>query len=224
MTAIAVALLLIRASPGAPEQDPGAEPTTDPPPAFLTFLAKDRPGPHRHDGFFLRSGFGFGYSDWSARSGTDRWVIRGLGMPLELAIGWAPVDNVVLFLDATIEVVVPSTMDRRIAFLTPRTRGWESWVGGGAAYYFMPANVHVTATLQVGALAVEEPLGNVVGETDAGTCVSLVVGKEWWVSANWGMGFGVTTRVARMKDQTLASADARWTSLSFALVYSATYN
>jgi hypothetical protein len=226
---LAVAILLMQAAPETtpPPATKGPTATVEPPeepmPAWFRFVV-DRPGPHKHDRLFLRFAFGLGYLTSSARSAGDRWVLRGSDMPLEFAIGWAPIENLVLFLDATAEVVVPSTMDARFGPTTSSTRAWLTAGGAGLAYYFMPANVHVTASLQRGSLSVDDAAGHLVGATDSGYCATLLVGKEAWTYEQLGIGLGLMVRAARLPDRSLASPDARWTSLSFALVLTNTYN
>lgn len=48
-----------------------------------------------------------------------------------------------------------------------------------------------------------------------------MVGKEWWVSDNWGLGVAANFMVGSMKDK---DYDTRWTGLSTSILFSATYN
>jgi len=47
------------------------------------------------------------------------------------------------------------------------------------------------------------------------------VGKEWWVSANWGLGAALRASFARTPDKTTGSA---WLGYFAAALFSATYN
>jgi hypothetical protein len=48
-----------------------------------------------------------------------------------------------------------------------------------------------------------------------------MVGKEWWVSANWGLGVAGIVHLASMKS---TNEDSRVTAETLSLVLSATYN
>ena len=53
------------------------------------------------------------------------------------------------------------------------------------------------------------------------TPLFFMVGKEWWVSANWGLGVAGIVHIASMK---LPNTDSRATADALSLVLSATYN
>ena len=57
--------------------------------------------------------------------------------------------------------------------------------------------------------------------TDMGVGGSFLVGKEWWVSTNWGLGVAGMLRLASMK---VTDSDARMTATAFSILFSATYN
>jgi hypothetical protein len=96
--------------------------------------------------------------------------------------------------------------------------------GGGATYYVEPFNLYVSGSL----LAAQFELGqgdvarNLVYDSKLGLGFEAMVGKEWWVSSDWGLGAAAEFVGASMKDKTVS--DIRWTTTSFALLFSATYN
>jgi hypothetical protein len=49
-----------------------------------------------------------------------------------------------------------------------------------------------------------------------------VVGKEWWISQNWGFGLAGEFIAASMKDET--DPKVTWTASAYSLLFSATYN
>ena len=66
-----------------------------------------------------------------------------------------------------------------------------------------------------------------VADTEYGPGLSLVVGKEWWVSDNWGLGVAAQLYAARMKDRepAVAGGDApTWRALGLNLLFSASFN
>ena len=189
----------------------------------------------RHDGFFLRFSFGFGFSSLRARpdaaSNRDSWLMRGHLMVLDLAAGWALRDNLILFTNLDLDTVVPTKLDPRLSPRTGRTRVWLGGLGAGLAYYWMPHNLHLSAGVQFASLSLEEPPDNVVGVSQPGLGGTLALGKEWWLTptmtANWSAGIGLVVRWARMKDDTLLrglTPPPTWTSMSVALLLSMTYN
>jgi hypothetical protein len=66
-----------------------------------------------------------------------------------------------------------------------------------------------------------------VGDTEFGPGLSLVLGKEWWVSDNWGLGLAGQLYAARMKDRQPAfvgSETPTWRALGLNLLFSASFN
>jgi len=47
------------------------------------------------------------------------------------------------------------------------------------------------------------------------------VGKDWWVSENWGLGAAAQLLLGSAKDR---NADANWSTAAVALMFTATYN
>ncbi|RLB59961.1 MAG: hypothetical protein DRI34_00110 [Deltaproteobacteria bacterium] len=76
-------------------------------------------------------------------------------------------------------------------------------VGVGVTYYFMPANIYLTGSL---GFATTQAQGgyddyyfyshDVNQHLGSGVAVSVGCGKEWWVSANWGVGMSLTGHFA----------------------------
>jgi len=74
------------------------------------------------------------------------------------------------------------------------------------------------ATMQV-ALSDSDNSDNRI-ESKWGFGVQGLVGKEWWVSQDWGIGVAGEVLASSMKDD----ADESMTGLAFGLLFSATYN
>jgi hypothetical protein len=98
--------------------------------------------------------------------------------------------------------------------------------GLGAAWYFMPLNAHLGLSIGVGKLGAErkDATGNIIsiGSTQPGPIVRLTLGKEWWASANWGLGAALNVERGSMKDS--GTTPATLTSTAYSLAFSATYN
>ena len=50
-----------------------------------------------------------------------------------------------------------------------------------------------------------------------------MVGKEWWVTADWGLGVAADLLLSSMKDDPAVSNDT-YSATTFGLLFSATYN
>ena len=61
-----------------------------------------------------------------------------------------------------------------------------------------------------------------VDSSRSGTALELMVGKEWWVSANWGMGIAGEFVGASMTDKN--TPGLTWSASSLSVLLSATYN
>jgi hypothetical protein len=88
----------------------------------------------------------------------------------------------------------------------------------------MPINLYLTAALGAGWLTV-----NIDGEdesrsTDVGMGFDFDVGKEWWVSDNWGLGLaGRFSLVAGTTSNEGTDVETDFAMAAFALLFSATY-
>ena len=91
--------------------------------------------------------------------------------------------------------------------------------GGGVAYYFMPLNLYLAGTL-LGTQWELQERDEKIAESKVGIGFATLLGKEWWVSENWALGVAGKLMAASMKDE----LSQRWNALTFALLFSSTYN
>ena len=93
----------------------------------------------------------------------------------------------------------------------------------GLSYYFMPINIYISAGICSNIGRIE---GNVL-ETDNifGSGFFCSVGKEWWVSKNWGLGLAIYYYYGKMEtDEDIFIDQYTITDRIFGLAFSATYN
>lgn len=176
-------------------------------------------GVRTHDGFFLRLEPGLAYARGTTIGDRDE-TLKGVGSHLSISIGGALTENLILagnvFATATSEPDYEERgVDREVGDLTAGFSG----VGPQLTWYFMPANVYVSGTAGLGSLTIESDVGD--SESVSGFATRLAVGKEWWVSNNWGLGLGGHAVFARTRQE---DGGGRWRTWSFGVTFSATYN
>lgn len=186
------------------------------------------PGVHEHEGFFLRLGIGVGYTSMSAEEDGDDAEVRGTGGAFLIALGGNISQNLILYGELLGDVAIDPTVEfNGMEFDTENVNAGVFGVGVGLAYY-LPSNVYFSGTLAAAQLSIqadEDGDGDTeeVGETDFGPAFSAQIGKEWWVSDNWGLGLAGQLVFGSMKDSG-GSDDVTWTTTAFALLFSATYD
>jgi hypothetical protein len=185
------------------------------------------PGEHTHDGFFLalRPGIGILHAKYSY-GGSDVTVSGG-GMALSFALGGVIAPNLIIY--GEVVSIQSSSANIDPGYSSSRLGGDVGLfgMGPGIAYYLEPANLYVSGTLAFSQVTAnnsgssfESSDGNNV--TDLGFGLAVTVGKEWWVSQNWGLGVAGVLHVApSLKVQ---SIDARMSAEGISILFSATYN
>jgi hypothetical protein len=178
------------------------------------------PGYHTHDGFYMRLSFGVG---GAATSGAGVKYSGG-SLAFGAAFGGAITRHLVLYGEFFVHTIPNPTVK---GFGSSQSLdGTEVDIlgfGPGVAYYFMPLNLYLSGTLllQQVQLSDSNDSSNSVALTNTGIGCSLMVGKEWWVSADWGIGVAAQLLLGSAKDH---YSDARWTSRGVAIMFSSTYN
>ena len=94
-----------------------------------------------------------------------------------------------------------------------------SAVGAGLTYWFLPANIYVSPSLGFGTLSLQQGRNTIT--TDSGFALDATIGKEWWASDQWGLGFAASASYHAIPDE---SRVENWTGLGFGLRLSATMN
>lgn len=205
------------AQPGA-----GAPP---PPPggggyAYPAQPGYEDPSAHRHDSFFLRLWIGPAYTSMKLEDADVE--VSGGGGSFGIAVGTAVQENLIIFGQLFDDIAMNPTIKMGGAELeTSDVNAGVIGVGAGLAYYIMPANVYVSGALTYTQISVQQD-GQEIGESEFGPGFSLMIGKEWWVSNNWGVGGALQLFGGRMKDK--GDGAPTWQTTAAALVFSATYN
>lgn len=193
-------------------------------------------GAHEHDGFYLSMALGPAFSAINYRytgpagspgsTGSIRTasaVFNGNGAEFDLKIGGAVMEN--LIIHGTIISTAVVGPDVRSNGRHAKTRNdfgiSETMIGGGATYYLMPLNMFGSASAGIGHYTVSQ--GNSSINTDRGFAMQLKIGKEWWISKNWGFGIGLTYGKTTLTNRN-GSHTEEFDSNHFAVLFNTTFN
>lgn len=177
--------------------------------------------PREHDGgFFLRLSAGGGAAGTEKTADSLKMKFSGGAADVNLAIGGIISPN--LALHGTIYGWVVSDPEVEVEGTGVGNLPADlslSAVGAGLTYYFMPANLYLSASAGIGSMTIK--LGSVSVESESGLVLDFTLGKEWWVGDSWGLGIavGVSHHSIPEKD-----VDENWSGTSFGIRFSATRN
>ncbi|MDH4263223.1 MAG: hypothetical protein OEV78_09295 [Spirochaetia bacterium] len=167
-------------------------------------------GYHEHDGFYFRflDNFGLGYTyqnlatDQNHKEISD-WVENG-----SFQFGYAIEKNIILYGGFSSEIIPPYFT---LSFLNWFYNGFTGasiqvpdysalllQYSAGITYYFMPQNIYISIALDLSQAGVGLHMPQVginsnttFSETNLGFGIQTAIGKEWWVSKNWGLGLAL---------------------------------
>lgn len=214
--------------PGYPPPGYGPPPGGYPPPRYRYGYGRPvvyMPAPHAHDGFYLNLHLGGGFTSISSSYAGDKYTFSGGSVSFGFAAGGVIAPNLILFGTFYLNTIQDPTFTRD---------GIDQGSGGGTtanlfglgigvAYYLMPVNVYFSAALSASWLELDDSNSNdTLFQTNTGVGFQGMVGKEWWITQDWGIGVAGELTLATMKDSDYS--DARWNGGSFSIVFSATYN
>jgi hypothetical protein len=186
-------------------------------------------GHHRHDGFYLRFMLGPSAVAASANDAAETKV-SGTGGALGIALGYSISPNVVLYGEVFDNVALSPTIEQGATETetSDDTAFGLVGIGPGIAVY-LPHNFYLSSTVAFARLVVDPDTGedDDEGRTDLGVAVTAAVGKEWWVSSNWGLGVALQLYGGAMKDGDAENEDGddlTWAAGGALLAFSATLN
>ena len=164
--------------------------------SLSSFTFAQVPGFHRHDGFFLSMNIGTGSGPIELDASGDSTVlirninVTGPGAAFEFKIGFAAAENLLVSFDLNTRAISAPNMEIdgiRLSSSDNITAGDNS-AGIGITYYFMPTNMFISGTLGTGRFTIQNKSANFKSDSEWGRAIHIKVGKEWWVSNNWGLG------------------------------------
>jgi hypothetical protein len=192
-----------------------------PPPAGYVRL----PPPNVHDGFYLRLHVGFGSTSLEGKDGVgNQNTFSGAGLSFGVALGGTVAPNLVVFGTFLSSIAEEPTISsgQGPSFASDGSAGLFG-VGAGVAYYVQPLNLYLSGAIAGLQVDISDANANSVYESKFGFGFQGIVGKEWWVSPEWGLGIALEAVVAGgMKDKNDSSLT--WSGHAVNLLFSATYN
>jgi hypothetical protein len=206
-----------------------AQPGYYPPPGYYPAVpAGPPPGYHEHDGFYMRLTTGITVVNASTSYGGVDSTITGAGIALGMAFGGSITPNLALYGEFILNSAIEPTAKGGGTSTTWNNHDLDLFgIGPGVVYYLVPANLYFSGTLAFSKLSMSNSgsssnsSNDSVDLTDYGIGASLMVGKEWWVSTNWGLGVAGLLHLASMKNK---DVDTRTTAEAISILFSATYN
>lgn len=189
-----------------------------------TVEAGDDDTKHKHDGFYLRLTTGGGSTTSIEESELGELSFSGISGNTTLGIGYAVVENLIINLDIFASAVTDPTVeidgeDYGEADAEVRITN----IGIGATYYIMPTNIYLAGSIALASGSIKS--GRVSIESDTGYGINVAIGKEWWVSDNWGIGVAGQLFHTVLPDEDLITGEVLdFKTTSIAILFSATFN
>ncbi len=197
-----------------------APPPYVPPPRYEPAVVAT---PTEHDGFFLRMHFGGGVLDVTGRNGAgQQTTIVGGSASLGIGVGTSIAEDVILFGNLFVSAADGPTVKTAGGSGTSKGSAALGGAGVGLTYYIMPANFYVSGALAAMVFSLDDALGNTVYSSNTGLGVQGIIGKEWLLAPEWGMGFAVEGTFASMRDKN--DPTVYWDGCAVSLLFSSTFN
>jgi hypothetical protein len=230
-TGLSIAILLLSSASASTARAQTAAPplaaTSPEAPTYPSAQPAPDPGSHVHDRVYTRLTLGGGYTRLSSNVAGAGIVISGGSVALGVAVGGAITDHLILYGELTVTSIVnPTFSGGGMSVSGTNITAGSNGLGAGVAYYLEPENFYLAGTLLANQIELDDSSGT-LGKSEFGVGLEGLAAKEWWVSDNWGLGVAGQLLWASMKDNDngiLTGVQGRWTTLSFSLLFSATYN
>ena len=194
-----------------------------PPPGYPMAPVDSMEGFHTHDGFFLRVHVGISATGFSSKQTGVKTNYVGGGVSSGLAIGGVIAHNLILY--GAFFGTDTGNPDKQMDGTSVTGDLNEIGVGAfgpGLAYYFERCNLYLSATFGLAAFGANNGSGVRVDSSRSGTAFDFMVGKEWWVSHDWGLGIAGELMAASLKDKN--TPGLTWSASGLSILFSATYN
>jgi hypothetical protein len=195
--------------------------------------AQARPGNpnagHRHDPghFFMRLSAGAGFNSMG-NDDSGETTLSGIGGMGSFAFGATVAPNIALGVDLFGLSMFEPSVEQNGNDLgdAENTRASLGAIGIGATFYVMPANLYFAGSIGAGVASLEFRgrfgglVVNAKEDSEVGLAANIMVGKEWWVARNWGIGIAAQAVFASLETDSGAGLNV----FGLGLLFSATMN
>ena len=179
---------------------------------------------HKHDGFYLRLATGLGGTAAVEDYDGDEITISGGSGNVTIGIGYALRENFIV----NVDIFGSSMVDPEVGFngeVLGETDAQVtiSNVGLGLTYYIMPSNFYLAGSFGLATCQIETD--DLTFNTEKGYGLNIMIGKEWWVSDNWGLGIAAQLMYSSVPDDDdFIDEDLYLNTTSIGILFSATFN
>ena len=179
---------------------------------------------HKHDGFYLRLATGGGGTAAVEEYAGNEFMISGESSNTTIGIGYALRENFIVNVDIFGSIMVDPELelngevigdtDAEVTF---------SNIGLGLTYYIMPSNFYLSGSFGFAMASIETDYATF--DTDLGYGLNMMIGKEWWVSDNWGLGIAAHLFYSVIPDNDdYIEEETYLNTASIGILFSATFN
>lgn len=154
----------------------------------------------------------------------DNMKFKGIGVVFDAQLGAVLKEGFILHgdlisissgsVDVTIDGVEVGTMEGENSI-------GMMMFGGGATYYFMPQNIFISGTLGLGGFSITT--GDDTVTTQKGFGLFCKIGKEWYVSRNWDLGFNFSFNYTNVNNN-VETISEKLSGFSAGIGFNATFN
>lgn len=189
---------------------------------LATSTAHAQSQPTTHDGFMLRLALGFGYESLSIDDGVGtELTASGFGVGSSIALGGVVARNLAINADLFASTVFsPNISENGVDLGEAQDTSVSLYgIGVGLTYWVMPLNLYLAGSVGISQATVE--IQGLSFDADWGLAINAMIGKEFWVGREWGVGFAAQLLWANVPTVT---DEASSSYLAFNILFSATYN
>lgn len=182
--------------------------------------------PQTHDGFFLNTGVGFAGGGMQLKSEFGNVDYTGTTTLVNIRIGGCPIPD--LAFSADFQGISLGSVSMKSEGVSQKLDNDFSMTvfefAFGVTYYipellFVGANIAPVGSLTINSIEETESYGgDMLG-------YSFRIGREWWVSSNWGLGVEFAYMHSTISDVDIIDTDGiDWITNTYGILFTATFN
>ncbi len=200
--------------------------------AFSQFTPYYYPKPYlgmEHRGLFLSIAYGYNYTNVSIESvNYGETLINGSGTVVDVKLGGAICENFILHCtilsNATTGPKINSDYWNISNVKTDNKYYVSDFMFGVGATYYNDYNFLFSASIGLASYSMVNEKEDIDITSDGGYGIQLKAGKEWWISARWGIGVAAFYNSTNDLNLEGEYEEERIKSKNFGVVFNATFN